>query len=111
MLSRFAMLEYKLGDVERAKTMFEKIIETYPKKIHIWNLYVDAVVKYENVDEARKIFEKALNAGLGGHKMRNLFKKWLEVEEKFGDDDSRKIVKNRAVQYVDTLKDDDSDQN
>jgi AAA+ superfamily predicted ATPase len=52
-LSRFASMEYKFGDIERGKTMFEKILETYPKKIHIWTLYIDMVVKFENLDEAR----------------------------------------------------------
>lgn len=51
-LSRFAQLEYKYGDAERGKTMFEKILHTY-SKTDIWSVYVDLVLKHEGIDEAR----------------------------------------------------------
>lgn len=52
-LCRFAQLEYKHGDVQRGKTMFEKIVHSYSKKILVWNLFIDLTLKYENIIEAR----------------------------------------------------------
>jgi len=54
-LSRFARMEYSLagGDTERGRTMFERILHTYPKRNDIWALYIDLVLKHGGVLEAR----------------------------------------------------------
>jgi rRNA biogenesis protein RRP5 len=46
-------MEYRYGDQQRAKTMFEKILQTYRKKTDIWNVYIDMSLKHEGVAEAR----------------------------------------------------------
>jgi rRNA biogenesis protein RRP5 len=46
-------MEYKFGDEERGKTMFEKILQTYPKKTDIWSVYMDMSLKHEGIVEAR----------------------------------------------------------
>lgn len=45
-INKFAQLEYKIGDPERGRTMFEGIISNYPKKIDIWSVYIDMEIKY-----------------------------------------------------------------
>jgi rRNA biogenesis protein RRP5 len=42
-----------MGDAERAKTMFEKILQTHPKKTDIWSVYMDMSLKHEGIVEAR----------------------------------------------------------
>jgi rRNA biogenesis protein RRP5 len=39
------LLEYKYGNAEKAKTIFETLIAEFPKKADIWNVYIDAEVK------------------------------------------------------------------
>jgi rRNA biogenesis protein RRP5 len=40
-ISRFALLEYRLGDPERGKTVFEGIIDSHPKRWDMWSVYID----------------------------------------------------------------------
>ena len=40
-VSKFAILEFKHGTVERGRTMFEGIVSSYPKRVDMWNMYLD----------------------------------------------------------------------
>ena len=40
-ISKFAQLEYKLGDPERGKTIFEGIVDSHPKRLDLWSIYMD----------------------------------------------------------------------
>lgn len=40
-ISKFAQLEYKHGDPERGKTIFEGIIDSHPKRWDLWSIYMD----------------------------------------------------------------------
>ncbi|KAG6893079.1 hypothetical protein C0992_011343, partial [Termitomyces sp. T32_za158] len=40
-ISKFAQLEYKQGEPERGKTLFEGIIESHPKRWDLWSVYMD----------------------------------------------------------------------
>lgn len=50
---KFAHLENKYGDKDRAKTLFEQILVSYPKRIDVWTSYVDSLVKALDFDSAR----------------------------------------------------------
>jgi rRNA biogenesis protein RRP5 len=41
--SKFAQMEFKLGEPERGKTIFENIVGNYPKRTDQWSVYVDMV--------------------------------------------------------------------
>jgi len=56
LLVRFANLESKLGDKERAQTLFENILSSYPKRVDVWSCYVDCLIKSKDIDLARYIF-------------------------------------------------------
>lgn len=56
------MLEYKHGQVESGRTMFEGIVSNYPKRMDIWAIYMDMEVKYSNNQvQARHLFERCLS--------------------------------------------------
>jgi hypothetical protein len=40
-ISKFAQFEYKLGDPERGKTIFEGIVTSHPKRWDLWTIYMD----------------------------------------------------------------------
>jgi rRNA biogenesis protein RRP5 len=40
-ISKFAQLEYKLGEPERGKTLFEGIVDSHPKRWDLWCIYID----------------------------------------------------------------------
>ena len=45
-ISKFGMLEYKNGNPEHGRTMFEGIVSGLPKRMDIWSIYMDMEVKY-----------------------------------------------------------------
>lgn len=46
--SRFAQTEFRLGDVERGKTIFENILSDNPKRTDLWRVYADMIRKFQN---------------------------------------------------------------
>jgi len=46
LISKFGMLEFKYGQPENGRTMFEGIVSNYPKRMDIWSIYMDMEVKY-----------------------------------------------------------------
>lgn len=38
-------MEYKHGEPERGRTIFEGIISNYPKRVDLWNVYLDQEIK------------------------------------------------------------------
>ena len=37
-IAKFAQMEYKLGDPERGKTIFEGIIDSHLKRLDLWSV-------------------------------------------------------------------------
>ena len=52
-IAKFAQMEFKFGEPERGKTMYENILSTYPKRTDLWSVYVDMVTKHKEFDAAR----------------------------------------------------------
>jgi rRNA biogenesis protein RRP5 len=52
-ISKFAQLEFKHGEPERGRTIFEGIMTTYPKRIDLWSIYVDMEIKVGDVAVVR----------------------------------------------------------
>jgi len=40
------MEEFKSGAAENGRTMFEGIVNNYPKRMDVWAIYMDMEVKY-----------------------------------------------------------------
>uniref|UniRef100_A0A914YWZ7 Pre-mRNA-splicing factor Syf1/CRNKL1-like C-terminal HAT-repeats domain-containing protein n=1 Tax=Panagrolaimus superbus TaxID=310955 RepID=A0A914YWZ7_9BILA len=106
MLCRFANFEYAHGDIERGKTMLEKAVAAASNRGDIWNVYIDKAIKYQNIDDARLLFERAITNKLGMHTMKNLFQKWQDFEKLRGDEEHLLKVNEKAVQFTKNLKKD-----
>jgi rRNA biogenesis protein RRP5 len=52
-ISKFAQLEYKLGDPERGKTIFEGIVNTHPKRLDLWSVYMDMDAGQKDIQALR----------------------------------------------------------
>jgi rRNA biogenesis protein RRP5 len=48
-----ALSEYKLGDTERARTVFEGLVDSHPKRLDIWLQYVDQEARLGEVANVR----------------------------------------------------------
>ncbi|KAF3902867.1 hypothetical protein AA313_de0208013 [Arthrobotrys entomopaga] len=102
---KFAQLEYRSGEAERGRTLFEKLLAAYPRRLDVWNVYIDLEAKQEGGDSAdvvRRLFPRVLKvARLNAKKAQGLFNKWMELEDKFapGDKKRREFVMAQAVEY------------
>lgn len=48
--------------------------------------------------------ERMTSHKLPARKMKVLFKKWIEVEEKIGDKEQVEVIRQRAAEYIDKAK-------
>ncbi|KAF7306752.1 hypothetical protein MIND_00466900 [Mycena indigotica] len=99
-ISRFAQLEYKLGDPERGKTLFEGIIDSHPKRLDLWSVYMDMEAGQNQIQSLRNLFGRVLSQKLTSHKAKAFFKKWLELEKRIGDEEGIGNVKAKAVEWT-----------
>jgi rRNA biogenesis protein RRP5 len=95
-----ALLEFKHGDPERAKTLFEGLVDRYPRRLDIWSVYVDQLAKVGDVQGCRSALDRALAGKLTAKKAKFLFKKWLGVENRIGDEEGQEKAKERARAWV-----------
>ena len=62
-ISKFAQLEYKFGDPERGKTIFEGIVDSHPKRWDLWSIYLDMEAGQEDMASVRYVFYNDLFCG------------------------------------------------
>ncbi|XP_053407461.1 protein RRP5 homolog [Mercenaria mercenaria] len=98
---KFAQMEFKHGEPERGKTMFENILSTYPKRTDLWSVYIDLVTKLGELDTARSLFNRVIQL-LSAKKVKFFFRKYLQFENKHGSEDQVAEVKRKALHYVES---------
>lgn len=54
-IERFALLEFRLGEAERGKTIYEGLVDKYPKKLNLWNAYIDQIGKQGDIQGVRYV--------------------------------------------------------
>jgi rRNA biogenesis protein RRP5 len=52
-ISKFAQLEYRLGDPERGKTIFEGIVDSHPRRWDLWSIYMDMEARQKDIQSLR----------------------------------------------------------
>ncbi|XP_077285962.1 ribosomal RNA Processing 5 [Arctopsyche grandis] len=104
-LIKFAHCENFNGDSERAETLFEQIVGCMPNRVDVWCVYVDMLLKNQKIDNARLVLERAISQKLQSRKMKILYKKWIDMEEKFGDADKIEEVRQMALNYIEKVID------
>lgn len=97
---KFAQLEFQLGDVERAKAIFENTLSTYPKRTDVWSVYIDMTIKHSSQKEVRDIFERVIHLSLAPKRMKFFFKRYLDYEKQHGTEKDVQAVKAKALEYV-----------
>ncbi|XP_053680248.1 protein RRP5 homolog [Anopheles nili] len=100
LIVKFAFLHNRNGNQDEAQLLFEQILTSYPKRTDIWSQYVDMLVKDKLVANARQILERAIMQRLPMKNMKTLYTKYVNFEEKHGDRDSVRRVKQMAADYV-----------
>ena len=100
--SKFAQLEFRssTGEAERGRTMFEGLLSAFPKRVDLWNVYLDQEIALGAADQVRGIFTRITAMRLKPRTAKYFFKRWLEFEEKFGGARGVDSVKARASEFV-----------
>ncbi|KAL0817225.1 rRNA biogenesis protein RRP5 isoform X1 [Brassica napus] len=101
-ISQTAILEFKCGNADRGRSLFEGVLREYPKRTDLWSVYLDQEIRLGEVDVIRSLFERAISLSLPPKKMKFLFKKFLEYEKSAGDEERVEYVKQRAMEYADS---------
>ncbi|KAJ3870308.1 hypothetical protein EV359DRAFT_28064 [Lentinula novae-zelandiae] len=99
-ISRFAQLEYKFGEPERGKTLFEGIVDSHPKRWDMWSIYMDMEARRSDIQSLRNLFDRVLKLKMTSHKAKSFFKKWLELERRLGDEEGAEMVKQKAIEWT-----------
>eukprot|EP00501_MAST-03F_sp_TOSAG23-6_P001305 GSMAST32.ASY1.ANO1.1353.1 assembled CDS len=81
-ISKYGAIEFKYGSAERGRTVFEGLVSHYPKRTDLWN--------------------RAAQLKISSKKMKSLFKKWFNFENKSGDEFGLERVKDLARAYVES---------
>ena len=69
-ISKFAQLEYKFGDAERGKTIFEGIVDSHPKRWDLWSIYIDMQASQGDIANIRNLFDRILALKMTSHKAK-----------------------------------------
>lgn len=109
-ISKFAQFEYKHGTSERGRTVFESLVGSFPKRLDLWNVYLDMEIRRcrdashdtqsDITRQVRTLFQRLVGRDFSSKKMKFVFKKWLNFEKTFGSKESQKEVKQKAREYV-----------
>ena len=107
-ITAFALAEYRVGDAERGRTIFEGLLDTYPKRLDIWLQYIDQEAKalrpssnaQGNLAMVRALFDRVLALRQSTKKGKSILKKWLEFEKRYGTPEGQQAVLLRAKEFV-----------
>ncbi|GBC08360.1 hypothetical protein RclHR1_08060008 [Rhizophagus clarus] len=103
-ITKFAQMEFKYGETERGRTIFEGMMNSYPKRLDLWSIYIDMEIKAGvNDDIVRRLFQRVVNLKFSTRQMKFLFKKWLKFEMEYGNDEQIEEVKERAKTIAESM--------
>ncbi|XP_074600776.1 ribosomal RNA Processing 5 [Brevipalpus obovatus] len=109
LITKFAQLECEFGDLERAKSLFEAVIDNFPKRVDIWSVYIDMMIKYglqnnnrpsDTISSVRLLFERAISLKVKPKKISFMFQKYIDFETKFGDERMVAEINAKALEYA-----------
>ena len=100
--SRFGVLEFKHGESERGKSIFENIVSNFPRRTDQWNVYIEMVTKNGELQFARELFDRMIGLNLQPKKMKSIFKRYLDFETVHGNQQSIDQVRKKALEYVES---------
>lgn len=97
---KFAQLEFTIGDPEQGRTLFEGLIADVPKRIDLWNVYIDQEMKKNEKKKVEDLFERVFTKKVTRKQAKFFFAKWLAFEEKCDDGKAVDYVKAKAQEFV-----------
>lgn len=103
-VKRFAQLEYEQGELEQGRSLFEGLISDAPKRIDLWNIYIDKEIKFgKDKEKVEDLFERVITKKLSKKQAKFFFNKWVEYEDSLNDELGSLRVKAKAADYVEKM--------
>jgi len=69
-IEKFAVFEFRHADAERGKTLFEELVDRYPKRLDLVSVYIDQLVRVEDVQAVRSLVDRTLAQKLTAKKAK-----------------------------------------
>eukprot|EP01053_Blabericola_migrator_P009499 Blabericola_migrator_1__9498@NODE_515_length_7927_cov_137_886768_g394_i0_p1_GENE_NODE_515_length_7927_cov_137_886768_g394_i0NODE_515_length_7927_cov_137_886768_g394_i0_p1_ORF_typecomplete_len1479_score369_07S1/PF00575_23/0_85S1/PF00575_23/3_1e02S1/PF00575_23/7e02S1/PF00575_23/0_75S1/PF00575_23/7_8e03S1/PF00575_23/0_051S1/PF00575_23/81S1/PF00575_23/1_9e08Suf/PF05843_14/1_2e04Suf/PF05843_14/3_9e07Suf/PF05843_14/4_4e02Suf/PF05843_14/2e12Adaptin_binding/PF10199_9/1e04Adaptin_binding/PF10199_9/0_0001 len=105
-----ARLEFKFVSNESGRSKFQSLLAEHPKRLDIWNVLLDAHVAFltsknndksdKEIKTTRDLFKKATAVDFNLHKLKTLYRKWLQFESKFGNANTIKALQESMERLV-----------
>lgn len=95
-VKKFAQMEFKIGDAEQGRSLFEGLISDKPKRYDLWSVYIDQEVKKGEKEKVEALFERVVEKKLSNKQRKFFFTKWLQYEEAQEDEKACDYVKAKA---------------
>ena len=99
-LAKFGQFEFRHGDAERGRTVFETLLSNHPKRLDIWFVYIDTLIKHDLPDSVREVCERGTALNLSVNKMKSFYKKYLSFEQTYGSEEDVNRVMENAREFV-----------
>lgn len=103
MLSGYAVLLYAYDFADQGRTVFEDLVDKLPKRLDLWNMYVDQETKKKNYDYVRGLFKRMTGLKMNVNKVKGVFKKWLTFEDAHGSEKTVAEVEGLVQEYINKL--------
>ncbi|ODV64285.1 Rrp5p [Ascoidea rubescens DSM 1968] len=97
---KFATIEFQKGDPEQGRSLFEGLIADVPKRLDIWNGYIDQEIKQDEKEKVEELFERLIVRKMSKKQAKFFFTKWLNFEETKKDEKAVDYVKAKAIEHV-----------
>ncbi|CAL9731883.1 rRNA biogenesis protein Rrp5p [Monosporozyma unispora] len=99
---KFAQLEFAKGDAERGRSLYEGLLADAPKRIDLWNVYIDQEIKADEKKRVEDLLERVITKKITRKQAKFFFNKWLQFEESKGDTKMIDYVKAKASEFVES---------
>jgi rRNA biogenesis protein RRP5 len=101
-LAAAALHAFKHDSQDFGRSIFESLLQTYPKRTDVWGMYIDQEIKLGQEASVRNLFERAIHLDLPAKKMRFFFKRYVAYEADHGTEERVEYVKKRALEYIES---------
>ena len=63
-------MEFRHADAERGKTLFEELIDRYPRRLDLVSVYIDQLTKTSDIGAVRGLVDRTLDQKLTAKKAK-----------------------------------------
>lgn len=103
-VKKFALLEFEKGEIEQGRSLLEGLINDAPKRIDLWNIYIDKEIKFgKDKSKVENLFERVITKKINKKQAKFFFNKWVTFENDNNDERGAIRVKSKAAEFVENL--------